>query len=78
MILARILLSRTPPAPTNCLAPITKVLLDNFGIEEGLMTTIHALTATQPTVDGPSKKDWRGDEGLDKTLSLRQRVQPRP
>lgn len=45
---------------TNCLAPITKVLLDNFGIEEGLMTTIHAVTATQPTVDGPSKKDWRG------------------
>ena len=45
---------------TNCLAPIAKVLLDNFGIEEGLMTTIHAMTATQPTVDGPSKKDWRG------------------
>jgi len=45
---------------TNCLAPITKVLLDEFGIEEGLMTTIHAVTATQPTVDGPSKKDWRG------------------
>jgi glyceraldehyde 3-phosphate dehydrogenase len=45
---------------TNCLAPITKVLLDEFGIEEGLMTTCHAVTATQPTVDGPSKKDWRG------------------
>jgi glyceraldehyde 3-phosphate dehydrogenase len=45
---------------TNCLAPLTKVLLDRFGIEEGLMTTVHALTATQPTVDGPSKKDWRG------------------
>jgi len=45
---------------TNCLAPITKVLLDNFGIEEGLMTTVHAITATQPTVDGPSQKDWRG------------------
>jgi len=44
---------------TNCLAPITKVLLDNFGIEEGLMTTVHALTATQPTVDGPTKKDYR-------------------
>ncbi|MEE2742438.1 MAG: type I glyceraldehyde-3-phosphate dehydrogenase [Bdellovibrionota bacterium] len=44
---------------TNCLAPIVKVLLDNFGIEEGLMTTIHAVTATQPTVDGPSKKDFR-------------------
>lgn len=45
---------------TNCLAPVVKVLLDQFGIEEGLMTTIHAVTATQPTVDGPSKKDWRG------------------
>jgi glyceraldehyde 3-phosphate dehydrogenase len=45
---------------TNCLAPLTKILLDNWGIEEGLMTTIHAMTATQPTVDGPSKKDWRG------------------
>ena len=48
---------------TNCLAPITKVVLDNFGIEEGLMTTIHAMTATQPTVDGPSKKDLRGGRG---------------
>ncbi len=45
---------------TNCLAPITKVILDNFGLVEGLMTTIHAATATQPTQDGPSKKDWRG------------------
>ena len=45
---------------TNCLAPITKVVLDNFGIEEGLMTTIHSYTATQKTVDGPSKKDWKG------------------
>ncbi|MCB1213304.1 MAG: type I glyceraldehyde-3-phosphate dehydrogenase [Chlamydiia bacterium] len=45
---------------TNCLAPLAKVLLDNFGIEEGLMTTIHSVTASQPTVDGPSKKDWRG------------------
>jgi glyceraldehyde 3-phosphate dehydrogenase len=45
---------------TNCLAPLTKVLLDCFGIEEGLMTTVHALTATQPTVDGPSHKDPRG------------------
>src|SRR5690606_17466309 len=45
---------------TNCLAPVVKVLLDNFGIEEGLMTTVHAVTATQPTHDGPSKKDWRG------------------
>ena len=48
---------------TNCLAPVVKVLLDNFGIEEGLMTTIHAVTATQPTVDGPSKKDFRGGRG---------------
>ncbi len=48
---------------TNCLAPITKVVLDNFGIVEGLMTTIHAMTATQPTVDGPSKKDFRGGRG---------------
>ncbi len=45
---------------TNCLAPITKVLNDNFGIIEGLMTTVHAATATQKTVDGPSMKDWRG------------------
>lgn len=45
---------------TNCLAPIAKVLHENFGIAEGLMTTIHAATATQPTQDGPSKKDWRG------------------
>ncbi|MDI9505948.1 MAG: type I glyceraldehyde-3-phosphate dehydrogenase [Bacillota bacterium] len=45
---------------TNCLAPIAKVLHDNFGITDGLMTTIHAVTATQKTVDGPSMKDWRG------------------
>lgn len=45
---------------TNCLAPLVKVILDNFGFEEGLMTTVHSLTATQPSVDGPSKKDWRG------------------
>jgi glyceraldehyde 3-phosphate dehydrogenase len=45
---------------TNCLAPVTKVLNDNFGIVEGLMTTVHATTATQKTVDGPSAKDWRG------------------
>jgi len=48
---------------TNCLAPICKVLLDSFGIEEGLMTTIHAMTASQPTCDGPSKKDFRGGRG---------------
>lgn len=45
---------------TNCLAPLAKVVLDNFGIEEALMTTVHSMTASQPTVDGPSKKDWRG------------------
>ena len=45
---------------TNCLAPIAKVLHDNFGITDGLMTTVHSTTATQKTVDGPSKKDWRG------------------
>ncbi|MBW8331356.1 MAG: type I glyceraldehyde-3-phosphate dehydrogenase [Prolixibacteraceae bacterium] len=48
---------------TNCLAPIAKVLNDSFGILEGLMTTIHATTATQKTVDGPSAKDWRGGRG---------------
>lgn len=45
---------------TTCLAPLCKVLLDHFGIEEGLMTTVHSMTASQPTVDGPSQKDWRG------------------
>ncbi len=45
---------------TNCLAPLAKVINDNFGIAEGLMTTVHSTTATQKTVDGPSKKDWRG------------------
>jgi glyceraldehyde 3-phosphate dehydrogenase len=48
---------------TNCLAPIAKVLNDSFGIEEGLMTTVHAVTATQKTVDSPSAKDWRGGRG---------------
>lgn len=45
---------------TNCLAPLAKIVNDNFGIDEGLMTTVHSLTATQKTADGPSKKDWRG------------------
>lgn len=53
---------------TNCLAPITKVLLDTFGIEEGLMTTIHALTASQPTVDGPSKKDFRAGRAASQNI----------
>lgn len=48
---------------TNCLAPVAKVLNDNWGIKEGLMTTVHAATATQKTVDGPSMKDWRGGRG---------------
>lgn len=48
---------------TNCLAPLAKVINDTFGLEEGLMTTVHAVTATQKTVDGPSKKDWRGGRG---------------
>ena len=49
---------------TNCLAPLTKVLNDKFGVVRGLMTTVHAATATQKTVDGPSKKDWRGGRGI--------------
>ncbi|MDF1842343.1 MAG: type I glyceraldehyde-3-phosphate dehydrogenase [Rubripirellula sp.] len=49
---------------TNCLAPIAKVLNDSFGIKRGLMTTVHAATATQKTVDGPSSKDWRGGRGI--------------
>ena len=49
---------------TNCLAPVAKVLNDSFGIKRGLMTTVHAATATQKTVDGPSSKDWRGGRGI--------------
>ncbi len=49
---------------TNCLAPVAKVLHDNWGIKRGLMSTVHAATATQKTVDGPSKKDWRGGRGI--------------
>lgn len=53
---------------TNCLAPIAKVLNDQFGIVEGLMTTVHATTATQKTVDGPSVKDWRGGRGAGQNI----------
>lgn len=53
---------------TNCLAPIAKVLNDNFGIKDGLMTTVHATTATQKTVDGPSAKDWRGGRGAGQNI----------
>ena len=49
---------------TNCLAPVAKVLNDKWGIKRGLMTTVHAATATQKTVDGPSNKDWRGGRGI--------------
>ncbi|WP_412972915.1 type I glyceraldehyde-3-phosphate dehydrogenase [Glaciecola sp. MF2-115] len=53
---------------TNCLAPIAKVLNDEFGIKDGLMTTVHAMTATQKTVDGPSLKDWRGGRGASQNI----------
>ncbi len=53
---------------TNCLAPLAKVLNDNFGIKDGLMTTVHATTATQKTVDGPSHKDWRGGRGAGQNI----------
>jgi len=53
---------------TNCLAPLAKIINDNFGIEEGLMTTIHATTATQKTVDGPSMKKWRDGRGASQNI----------
>ncbi|TFK71543.1 glyceraldehyde 3-phosphate dehydrogenase [Pluteus cervinus] len=53
---------------TNCLAPLAKIMNDNFGIEEGLMSTIHAMTASQKTVDGPSNKDWRGGRSVSNNI----------
>jgi glyceraldehyde 3-phosphate dehydrogenase len=53
---------------TNCLAPVAKVINDNFGIVEGLMTTVHAVTATQKTVDGPSNKNWRDGRGAGQNI----------
>ena len=53
---------------TNCLAPLAKVINDKFGIVEGLMTTVHATTATQKTVDGPSNKDWRGGRSVNNNI----------
>jgi len=63
---------------TNCLAPLAKVLHDKWGIKRGLMTTVHAATATQKTVDGPSNKDWRGAAASWKTSSPAAPARPRP
>jgi glyceraldehyde 3-phosphate dehydrogenase len=58
------IISSAASCTTNCLAPVAKVLNDNFGIKRGLMSTVHAATASQKTVDGPSSKDWRGGRGI--------------
>jgi len=63
---------------TNCLAPVTKVLHDAFGIKHGLMTTVHAATATQVTVDGPHKKDWKLGRGAITTSSRARPERPSP
>jgi glyceraldehyde-3-phosphate dehydrogenase/erythrose-4-phosphate dehydrogenase len=62
---------------TNCLAPLAKVIHDRFGIVEGLMTTVHATTATQKTVDGPSAKDWRGGHGAAANIHWEQSLSTR-
>ena len=63
---------------TNCLAPVAKVLNDKWGIKRGLMTTVHAATATQKTVDGPSMKDWRGGRGIGDTRRQPRETRPEP
>ena len=70
--------SRNASCTTNCLAPVAKVLNDNFGIKRGLMTTVHATTATQKTVDGPSNKDWRGGRGILENIIPAAPARPRP
>ena len=63
---------------TNCLAPLAKVINDNFGIVEGLMTTVHSATNTQKTVDAPSKKDWRGGRAVGTNIIPPPPALPRP
>ena len=63
---------------TNCLAPLAKVINDEFGLEQGLMTTVHSTTATQRTVDGPSMKDWRDGRGAAGNITRRARQRSGP